>query len=101
MSEDEATKKRGGDLAFFSESRMPPDFFAVVAKMQVGEISPPIRTALGFHIIQLTDARPARQLSLAEVTAEIRLNLENEKRRIATESLTTDLARQAEFVMAR
>ena len=101
MSEDEATKKRGGDLAFFSESRMPPDFFAVVAKMQVGEISPPIRTALGFHIIQLTDARSARQLSVEEAAAEIRLKLENEKRRIATESLTTDLARQAEFVMAR
>ncbi len=101
MSEDEATKKRGGDLGFFSESRMPPDFLAVVAKMQVGEISPPIRTALGFHIIQLTDARSARQLSVEEATAEIRLNLENEKRRIATESLTTNLARQAEFVMAR
>ena len=101
LSEDEATKKRGGDLGFFSESRMPPDFFAIVAKMQIGEISPPVRTVLGFHIIQLTDAKPARQLSLTEAAAEIRLNLENEKRHIATESLTTDLARQAEFVMAR
>jgi parvulin-like peptidyl-prolyl isomerase len=97
-SEDERTKTRGGDLGFFSESRMPPDFFAVVAKMQIGEISPPIRTALGFHIVQLTDARPARQLSFEEVSGEIRLKLDNEKRRAAMEKLTTDLARQAPFV---
>src|SRR5438876_6943819 len=42
-SEDEATKTRGGDLGFFSKYRMPPDFVAVVAKMRVGEISPPAR----------------------------------------------------------
>lgn len=100
-SEDEATKTRGGDLGFFSESRMPPDFFALVARLRVGEISPPIRTALGFHIVQLTDARPARQLTFEEAAAEIRLKLENEKRGAATESLAMDLARQAQFVANR
>jgi parvulin-like peptidyl-prolyl isomerase len=62
-SEDEATKTRGGDLGFFSESRMPRDFFSAVVKMRVGEISQPIRTRLGFHIIQLTDFKPARQMT--------------------------------------
>src|SRR5712691_11746569 len=41
-SEDEATKTRGGDLGFFSESRMPPDFFAVVIRMHIGEVSQPV-----------------------------------------------------------
>ena len=80
---------------------MPPDFFAVVAKMKVGEIGPPIRTALGFHIIQLTDAKPARQISFEEAKPEIRLRLENEKRRAETERLAADLAAQAKLVMNR
>ena len=77
-SEDEATKTRGGDLGFFSESRMPPDFLSAIVKMRVGEISQPIRTRLGFHIVQLTDFKPSRQMNFEEVRSEIRLAIENE-----------------------
>ena len=97
-SEDEATKTRGGDLGFFSESRMPPDFLSAVVKMRVGEISQPIRTRLGFHIVQLTDFKPARQTNFEEVQPEIRLAIDNEKRRAALQALTADLLRQAKIV---
>jgi len=97
-SEDEATKSRGGDLGFFSQFRMWPDFFATVAKMRVGEISQPIRTRLGFHIIELTDLKPARQMSFEEARTEIRLLIENEKRRTALQNLAADLSRRAPFV---
>jgi PPIC-type PPIASE domain len=46
-SEDEATKNCGGDLDYFSVFRMPPDFFETVTKLNVGQITPPIRTRLG------------------------------------------------------
>ena len=97
-SEDEATKSRGGDLGFFSEFRMWPDFSAAVAKMRVGEISQPIRTRLGFHIIELTDLKPPRQMSFEEARTEIRLLIENEKRRTALQNLAADLSRRAVFV---
>jgi parvulin-like peptidyl-prolyl isomerase len=97
-SEDEATKTRGGDLGFFSKYRMPPDFVAAVVKMHVGEISSPVRTPLGFHIIQLTDLRPARQMVFEEARQEAVLALENEKRQSAVQSLVADLVRRAEFV---
>jgi len=100
-SEDEATKNRGGDLGFFSESRMPADFFVAVAKMHIGEISQPIRTQLGFHIIELTDSKPARQMSFEEARAEIRLIIENEKRRTALQNLVRNLSRRTEFVRNR
>lgn len=99
-SEDEATKNRGGDLEFFSEVRMPADFFAAVAKMRVGEISQPIRTQLGFQIIELTDSKPARQMTFEEVRPEIRVMIENEKRRAALQRLAADLG-HAEFVSNR
>jgi parvulin-like peptidyl-prolyl isomerase len=97
-SEDEATKTRGGDLGFFSEPRMPPDFFSAIIKMRVGEISQPIRTRLGFHIVELTDSKPARQMSFEEVQPEIRPAIENEKRRTALQSLTADLVHRAELI---
>ena len=100
-SEDEATKNRGGDLEFFSESRMPPDFFAAVAKMHIGEISQPIRTRLGFHIIELTDSKPAREMNFEEARPEIRLIIENEKRRTALQNLAGNLSRRAEVMTNR
>ena len=100
-SEDEATKSRDGDLGFFSESRMPADVFAVVGEMRVGETSQPIRTRLGFHIIQLTDSRPARPMTFDEARTEIALTIENEKRRTALQNLTANLLGRAEFVSNR
>ena len=97
-SEDEATKTRAGDLGFFSESRMPPDFFSAIVTMRVGEISQPIRTRLGFHIVELTDFMPARQMNFEEVQPEIRLTIKNEKRRAALQALTADLLRRAKIV---
>jgi parvulin-like peptidyl-prolyl isomerase len=79
-SEDEASRRQGGDLNFFAEARMPADFWGQIASRRAGEPAELIRTRLGFHIVQVTDARPARQLSLEEAAPDIRLRLENEKR---------------------
>jgi foldase protein PrsA len=100
-SEDKATKNRVGDLGFFSEFRIPPDFLAAISKMGAGKISQPFRTRLGFHIVQLTDSKPARQMTFEEARSEIRLVIENEKRGAALQRLTADLLRQAKFVANR
>lgn len=97
-SEDEATKTRGGDLNYFSESRMPPDFFSAIKGMRVGETSSVVRTRLGFHIVQLKDARQSRETTLDQSQAEIRLTLENLKRRTAVEELQVDFSHQSEFI---
>lgn len=94
-SKDEATKSRGGDLGYFSASRMPPDFFAAVTKLRVGQISPPIRTRLGFHIVQLTDSKPAQQLLFDQARAEI-----SEKRQGPIKTLIVDLCARAECFSA-
>ena len=91
FSEDEATKPDGGDLGFFSASRVPSDFFSEVAKIRVGETSKPFRSHLGFHIVQLTDMRPSGELSFNEARAEIAATLEAVKRRAAVEMLAAGL----------
>ena len=90
-SEDEASKTRGGDLGYFSAYRMPPDFFRAAAKLRPGEISAPVRTLLGFHLIQATDLGPARQMSFEEVSQEIGVALEQVKRQAARGRLDVDL----------
>jgi parvulin-like peptidyl-prolyl isomerase len=69
--------------------------------MHIGEISQPIRTRLGFHIIELTDLKPARQMSFEEARTEIRLIIENEKHRTALQDLVYDFSRRIEFVTNR
>jgi parvulin-like peptidyl-prolyl isomerase len=90
-SEDEASKMRGGDLGYFSAYRMPPDFFAAAAKLRPGEISAPVKTVLGFHIIQATEIRPARQMTFAEVSQQIGAELEQVKRQAALRTVDVDL----------
>lgn len=96
-SEDEATKARGGDLGFFCVARMPADFMAEVEKLGLGKPSTPLRLHLGFHILQLTDSRSARQMPFEEVHDEIALHLTNAKRTAAVERLRQRLM-VAEFI---
>jgi peptidyl-prolyl cis-trans isomerase C len=98
FSEDEATKTRGGDLGFFSALRMPSDFISAIEKMGVGEIGNVVRTRLGFHIVQLTDKRPARPMVYDEVQPEIRLWLQNEKREGKLQKVTAALLGETRYV---
>jgi len=91
FSEDEASKKRGGDLGYFAAARMLPEVFEAAQRLQPGETSPPIRSRLGFHLLRLTTVLPARKLTLAEATAEIRITLENERRGQAVRALVASL----------
>jgi parvulin-like peptidyl-prolyl isomerase len=98
-SEDEATKSRGGDLGFFSAARMPPEFFAEVGKFRAGQTSKPFRSPLGFHIVQVTEIRPARELGFEEARGEILLALANGRRALLADGLTETLGR-ADYVRA-
>ena len=80
FSEDDATKNRGGDLGYFAEKRMLPTVFEAAEHLHPGETSPPIRSQLGFHLIRLTETRPARALTFEEALPEIFARLENQKR---------------------
>lgn len=91
-SEDEATKSRGGDLGFFSESRMAPEFMAEIKKLRAGEMSKPFRTHLGFHIAQVADIKAARLLSFEEARPEISLALANERRALRADQIAAHLS---------
>ena len=52
-SEDPGTKDKGGDLDYFGKNQMAPEFDKVVFEMKTPlEISAPVKTAYGYHLIQ-------------------------------------------------
>jgi hypothetical protein len=97
-SEDEATKLRGGDLGYFSSTRMPPDFVEAAAKLRPGEVSKPIRTRLGFHIVKLVEVQAARQQTFDEVRGDIAIELGNQRRTEALKELIVDLGKETSYL---
>ncbi len=73
------TAKNGGDLGYFTKGMMVKPFEEAAFSMKKGEISDPVRTPFGFHIIKIEDKQPAHTKSLKEVKKEIEKKLKLEK----------------------
>lgn len=53
VSTDTATKNKGGDLGWFAKGAMVPEFDAAAFSLKVGEISQPVKSQFGYHIIEV------------------------------------------------
>lgn len=73
---DDSNKARGGDLNWFPRGVMVPAFEEVAFSLEPNEISQPVKTKFGWHIIQVLGKRPSRKKSLDEVREEIISQLE-------------------------
>lgn len=91
FSEDERTKKIGGELGWCARGRMPDDFMNAVEKLDEGETSEPVETRLGWHIIKLIEKKPGRMTTLAEVKSEVAAMLRNKRREAAIAALVAEL----------
>lgn len=56
-SKDKVSAKKGGKLGYFSTGKMVPKFEDAAYSLDVGEISDPVKTQHGYHIIKVTDKR--------------------------------------------
>ncbi|PDZ10495.1 peptidylprolyl isomerase [Bacillus pseudomycoides] len=74
QSQDPGSKENGGDLGYFGPGKMVPEFEEAAYKLNVGEISKPIKSSQGYHIIKLTDKKELKPYD--EVKDSIRKNLE-------------------------
>jgi parvulin-like peptidyl-prolyl isomerase len=71
-STDTSNAAKGGDLGYFSEGQFVPPFEQAAADLSIGEVSEPVQTEFGFHVIRVTDRRVA---PFEEVRADIEQQL--------------------------
>ena len=99
VSQDARTKKFGGELNWFSKTRLPEDFAAAAFELPVGQLSEPIKTRIGWHIVEITERQPERIATFDETKSEIRAYLENQQRKETVTELLGKLRKVANIVL--
>lgn len=75
-SKDPSAKQNGGDLGYFTEGEMVPQFSAAAFAMKAGDLSEtPVQTQFGWHVIKIEDRRAATPPTLEQATPAIREEL--------------------------
>lgn len=93
-TQDPTGKGNGGDLGWFSAGRMVPEFEKIAFSSNKGEISQPVKTQFGYHIILVEDKRSAETKSLEQAKPELaRLALQKTKAQDLDQLLKSEEAR--------
>lgn len=75
-SSDPSAQNNGGDLGFFDKTRMVPEFSEAAFSLKPGDVSEPVKTQFGWHIIQTLEKRPAKMMAFSEVKDNLMRNAE-------------------------
>lgn len=93
FSLDDGSKATGGELGYIMKGQLVPEFEEKALSMKVNEISDPVKTQFGWHIIKVLDKRPAKIPTKEEAKQGINAKLSRE----VVEKYFTDLANKAEI----
>ena len=78
-SKDTGSAQNGGDLDFAKPDAYVPEFSKAMMALKKGEISAPVKSQFGYHIIKLEDTREAQFPPFAEVKPQVLQRLEQQK----------------------
>lgn len=83
----DGSSRQGGDLGWFAAGVMIPDFQAAVEALEPGQVSDPVQTQFGWHVIKLEETRDASAPALDDVRDELVSELQQEAVRGQLETL--------------
>jgi peptidyl-prolyl cis-trans isomerase C len=93
VTEDPSGKANGGDLGYFSKEQMVPEFSDIAFKLEKDQISEPVKTQFGWHVIKVEDKRVKAVPKFEEVKPQI----ESYVTRKAQAELVTKLRAEAKI----
>jgi peptidyl-prolyl cis-trans isomerase C len=71
VTEDPSGKANGGDLGFFTKEQMVPEFSEAAFKLEDGQISEPVKTQFGWHVIKVEEKRTKQPPKFEDVKSQI------------------------------
>tara|TARA_B100001996_G_scaffold233822_1_gene180526 strand:+ start:1228 stop:3120 length:1893 start_codon:yes stop_codon:yes gene_type:complete len=83
-SDDPGSAAQGGDLGWAETGLFVPEFESALFSMNVGEVSAPVKTDFGYHLIRMDDVKTGQQQSFDEIEYELELEY---SRQLAEEEL--------------
>nr|WP_321266333.1 peptidylprolyl isomerase [uncultured Sulfurimonas sp.] len=86
---------KGGDLGYFAQGQMVPEFNDKVFDMKVGTVSAPVKTQFGYHVIYLEDKKDKKILEFTEVKSFIEQRLKMEKFKVVVQDKMEELKNKA------
>jgi parvulin-like peptidyl-prolyl isomerase len=92
---DDVSKSNGGELGWFEPADVMDQILAAVKSLKPGDVSAPVRTNHGFHIVRLEEHQVPGLVPLSEVKAQIRAQMVDEKSSAQLEQwVESDLVKQ-------
>jgi len=88
---DRESARNGGDIGYFRRNEMLPEFEEAAFSLKKGEISRPVRSRAGYHIIKITDIQPGKTVSFSDAKVQIMDQLRKEHEKEAFDSFIEDL----------
>ncbi|MGV2897030.1 peptidylprolyl isomerase [Achromobacter sp. AGC78] len=82
-SRDETSRAQGGDIGYVPLAQLTPEMRPVVQQMKAGDVSAPVQSAAGFHILKLAASRPASVTPFDQVRPALRAALRNQRQELA------------------
>lgn len=99
LSTDKMSKDKGGLLGTVARSKAPPEFIAALAAMKKGEVSAPIKTPHGYHLVKLLEVQPGQLVAFDGVREPLRRFLAQEKQHQALEAYIAALKKDYKVEM--
>lgn len=96
FTDDYATKNTGGDTGLFPRGTMVPAFEEVAFSLEPGEISDPVETVFGVHILRLEERSESRLMPLDEIREQLREHVREEKMEAAVQKKIQELKAAAD-----
>lgn len=91
-SDHKDSAMKGGDAGWVTDDKIVPELRAVISQLKIGEVSQPIQTAKGIHIVKNQGVRPGPDRTVEQIVARLRVAVRRKSAERRRKAFVADLA---------